>query len=492
MALPEFQRPFVWDPNQVLELLDSVSNGWPIGTFLVLRGPQPFEVKQIQDGPLVSRSSVDYYLLDGQQRVTALFHALTDTGDFVYYLDLEEEDELGRPSIKWARRGAYSRKQGIPWTIKIQEVTNREAFAKLTSELPSARAAAIRELALSRLGYLAHKKYAIPSIMMMEDIELEALTRIFETLNRTGIRLDAFDLMVALLYPHGFNLRDAWESAQAEFRIIRDYDVAGLEILKVIATWQRDEDRRLLNRPPSRRVLGVRQRDILNISPELVKSSWSRAIAAYVMALRFLSDQGVADGDSIPSDAMTLTIANLLDAGHPREEVARWYWRSICRQSYAQGANTQVVADLDRFEAVSSTSIDRQGLFEALNVGLLDFARRNRILRIGLRGLLVISSALDPITGDRLMGPIREVSLPALLEGRIQTAGDARTADLMYVTERSLAELRRRKDLSQASVWLNSKALNSQGLTLLSPEDSAGRGVRQRVGVVAGLMEARI
>jgi uncharacterized protein with ParB-like and HNH nuclease domain len=40
MALPQFQRGYVWDEKQVLELLESVSRGFPIGSLLLWRVEQ--------------------------------------------------------------------------------------------------------------------------------------------------------------------------------------------------------------------------------------------------------------------------------------------------------------------------------------------------------------------------------------------------------------------------------------------------------------------
>ena len=44
LALPDFQRDFVWNPGRVVELLDSVARQWPVGSLLLLSGPQPFGI----------------------------------------------------------------------------------------------------------------------------------------------------------------------------------------------------------------------------------------------------------------------------------------------------------------------------------------------------------------------------------------------------------------------------------------------------------------
>lgn len=69
IAIPEIQRPFVWVPVKVRNLLDSLYNGYPVGYLIAWRNP---DVK-LKDGTLSSGKRI---LIDGQQRVTALMAAL--------------------------------------------------------------------------------------------------------------------------------------------------------------------------------------------------------------------------------------------------------------------------------------------------------------------------------------------------------------------------------------------------------------------------------
>jgi hypothetical protein len=69
IAIPEIQRPFVWDPVQVRNLMDSLYQGFPIGFLIGWKNP---DVK-LKDG---SNSFGKHILIDGQQRVTALMAAL--------------------------------------------------------------------------------------------------------------------------------------------------------------------------------------------------------------------------------------------------------------------------------------------------------------------------------------------------------------------------------------------------------------------------------
>jgi hypothetical protein len=69
IAIPEIQRPFVWDTTQVRNLLDSLFQGYPIGYLITWKSPDV----NLKDG---SRSEGKKILIDGQQRITALMAAL--------------------------------------------------------------------------------------------------------------------------------------------------------------------------------------------------------------------------------------------------------------------------------------------------------------------------------------------------------------------------------------------------------------------------------
>jgi hypothetical protein len=69
IAIPEIQRPFVWDATKVRNLIDSLYKGFPVGYLISWKNP---DVK-LKDG---TRSEGKRVLIDGQQRVTALMAAL--------------------------------------------------------------------------------------------------------------------------------------------------------------------------------------------------------------------------------------------------------------------------------------------------------------------------------------------------------------------------------------------------------------------------------
>ncbi len=69
IAIPEIQRPFVWDSTKVRDLIDSLYQNYPVGYIIVWQNP---DVK-LKDGTMSIGKKV---LIDGQQRITALTAAI--------------------------------------------------------------------------------------------------------------------------------------------------------------------------------------------------------------------------------------------------------------------------------------------------------------------------------------------------------------------------------------------------------------------------------
>lgn len=70
-VLPDFQRPPVWKLPQKVRLIESLWNGLPIGAYVVNR---------------VLGSPYDNYLLDGQQRISAILEYVADGFPVMGYL----------------------------------------------------------------------------------------------------------------------------------------------------------------------------------------------------------------------------------------------------------------------------------------------------------------------------------------------------------------------------------------------------------------------
>src|SRR5437870_12676183 len=74
MALPDFQRDFVWDPYATEELLESILSNFPAGSLLRIKSGHHlvFQPRAVEGAPALARDARPAYLgLDGQQRLTS-------------------------------------------------------------------------------------------------------------------------------------------------------------------------------------------------------------------------------------------------------------------------------------------------------------------------------------------------------------------------------------------------------------------------------------
>ena len=90
MALPDFQRDFVWEPSATQELIVSIANDYPAGSILRVRDEKrAFAAREFEGAPKLDGYKHTFLVLDGQQRLTSLYQAFFGVGDHRYYIDLK-------------------------------------------------------------------------------------------------------------------------------------------------------------------------------------------------------------------------------------------------------------------------------------------------------------------------------------------------------------------------------------------------------------------
>lgn len=466
LALPDFQRDFVWNPSRVVELIDSVSRQWPIGSLLLLSGPQPFAIRPVDSGPTVSDENLDIYILDGQQRVTSLFHAVSDVSDFCYYIDFEELSHGADEYISWERRKIFESRyptreaRANAKIALIRDVWDLESFYSWIECLPSEplKSDFVR-LRDRRLPGLHAKVYKIFAIVLEQAIELEALARIFETLNRTGVALNAFDLMVAALYPTGFRLRDEWEKAQEQFSNLQWLEVDELEPLKLIALMVRGK----LGKKASR---GVRQGDLLRLERSEIGKNWVQAIEIYSDALAYCKNNfGVSSSQLVPSWAMILGVASWLHYGADAKTIHAWWMDRLLAQYFSQAANTRIVSEFDAF---SKHNAEDQLWPVPQNPPAFDSpAKANGVLMRGIGALLVRSGAVDLLTREPLSNVKKVVFRVITRDGAIRRLGSSDALDsIILVSEDTDKKLGSKLWLLNNLDYEAQEAVASQGIDL--------------------------
>ena len=78
VKIPAFQRGFVWNEEQVIELLDSIYHDYPIGSILLWSSNETLKSTRNLCGFMIPDRPPEYpvnYVLDGQQRLSTIYAA---------------------------------------------------------------------------------------------------------------------------------------------------------------------------------------------------------------------------------------------------------------------------------------------------------------------------------------------------------------------------------------------------------------------------------
>ena len=230
-ALPDFQRDFgvgTWhDP----ELIVSIANNYPAGSILRVRdAKRVFAAREFEGAPQLDSAKHTFLVLDGQQRLTSLYQAFYGVGEHRYYLDLgklkdddadfEEAIFHVRATTKWAKAREDFALQAEELLLPLSVLKGGAGGFGQWSRNVARQLADKERIAPEDALYGIEQKwihaidnYDFPVVTLSDQTEPDALCTIFETLNRTGVKLSVFELLTARFWPQNIKLRALWEKA---------------------------------------------------------------------------------------------------------------------------------------------------------------------------------------------------------------------------------------------------------------------------------------
>ncbi len=433
VVLPDFQRDFVWTERDVIALLATVLAGWPIGSLLLMTGPPSFfRVRGFENAPPATTEVPEFIVLDGQQRLTSLYQAMWGRGRNVYALKLEElredrsvdslEDALTYyATADWRRRYPDPEAQLAAGLLPVSALRSPADFFAwrdnaMTATVETERdrlASSLSELYRELLGGL--DRYGVPSIVVSRSIPAEAIARIFERVNKTGLKLGAFDLMVARSYTPDFNLREQWEIARlSDFpRVGAWLGLDGLPVLHLIALRNKED---------------LRESAVLKLRGTEVRDGWHRALVKLDESIAFLVEHcGVLRPDWLPYRNVMLVLAAVSYERLLSREAdwfKRWFWRTSFSGAYDVASNTRAVKDLR--ELVDDPTGGRRGLRLVREDVLESTSRQKASLHRAFLSALAANDARDFLTGAELTaksllaGRVPEIQVVSLFGPRVQ------------------------------------------------------------------------
>ena len=93
LGMPEIQRDFVWNRPQICRFLESLYRGFPFGTMLFWKTSDAVPVKSTTQSSAEDADVPVEFVLDGQQRITAIRQVMFDSDvDIMFNVDEERFD----------------------------------------------------------------------------------------------------------------------------------------------------------------------------------------------------------------------------------------------------------------------------------------------------------------------------------------------------------------------------------------------------------------
>lgn len=362
LRLPEFQRDWKWTRAKVLRLFDSVRKDYPIGGFLTLETSEINLSPRLFEGVEVGQSDIEAYVLDGQQRITAGLMLYYGIGKSHYFLDLKGLWDLAvAQNVDYDNREALSKfandldeedkyikgrirsanpenllDSDLLWTpFLTDDFKFSDAKERYLNRYPD------RVKFMERLVWPYFKigsEPIVPVTVLDSDMPVEAITRVFETMNTSGQRLTPVEIVVAVLFAHGIRLRQELEELQVITDYYRNIESTGEIFLQTIALLDGEN--------PKKTTL---PRTITRVNYTKFQND---AIAHLERAGEFLSDRlgmGLdATNRLVPYDSMLAPLGIALaeiERKHPQpsaekaqwqRKIERWFVGSVLEQRYTE------------------------------------------------------------------------------------------------------------------------------------------------------------
>ena len=460
-VIPDFQREFEWRPWDVRELMRSIFLDYYIGSLLLWKGKRE-NFTALSCEPVYGydgNGSPEYIVLDGQQRLTAMYYAFlapdlplpNRSFRAFYFMRVdkfmgEEYDEAFHYdwlTKRWSKvlgdRKAQYAEHLFPlsvvgsggwdlpnWVQGYEQFWNEKATAASASG--DTVADEFSRHAENAKAFGEHLKgiteqYQISYIELDQDLGVDKVCDIFTQINSRGIRLDAFDLINALLKPKGLQLKHLWREAapRLEFVETDKMNVYILQVMSILRQAYCSPNYLYFLLPgqekPVRDPDGTRRKEILVPDTKDFEARWRVAVDALENAIKLLKhpqEFGAISSNYLPyvsilpvfaalqAHVKTLPAHRQLDA---QRKIRHWYWASVFTNRYSGSVESTAARDfldlkawLDDVSAEPALILEFKTRFK--NLELRKENKRGTSVYNGIFNLLVLQGARDWMTGN--------------------------------------------------------------------------------------------
>lgn len=366
VTLPRFQRFEAWSHYQVTSLLNTVLQELPAGAVLVLEigDKEPFVSRPMEGAPEEGDRVVEQ-LLDGQQRLTALWRSLADNyEDRTYFVQLCADEETDAPfsvvaQSRWDKKGSrYPLWADDPvqlWKKKLiplhlvrpdhDSPSELKEWAKLATNDDMDSIFEVVEKGAVVRGLFTN--FNVPFLSLPTTTSKETALNVFIQMNTSATPLSAYDIVVAQVEAGtGQSLHDLIDDLKEEAPQVEAYLESSSWMMSVAAILQ--------DKTPTKTTFLS-----ADFSQNLI-ADWDRIKNGIRRACLFLQEERVFDNKRLPTEVVLYPLAALwaiapdgLDAeGTARTILRKYLWRSFFTERYERTSATRSLVDFRQIRDV--------------------------------------------------------------------------------------------------------------------------------------------
>ena len=359
IRIPAFQRGFVWEPERVAYLMDSIYKRYPFGSLLFWRTREKLKADR-KLGPFqLPEPQADYpidYVLDGQQRITSIFGVFqtelpspaNNENWLPIYFDLSAE-----PTAQDSQFVALAADKVDPTVhFPLSTLFNTVAYRKATE----GRADQVEKIDKMQEIF---KEVKIPvQTSITEDKATVAI--IFERVNRQGVELDTLQLLSAWTWSEEFQLQDQFSELAEELAPFGFEEIGG--------------DTNLLLRCCS----AILKRDaspqaLMNLNGADVRKDFERVTNGVKYAVDYMRSNFLAEKlENLPFTTLLVPLSVFFAVPGTREinysdsqrkRINRWFWRSCFSKRYSSAVLRNLNTDIDQMALLRDQGDSKLGDF---------------------------------------------------------------------------------------------------------------------------------
>ena len=387
IKIPPFQRKFVWQQYQIIDLLDSIYNDYPIGSVLLWNTKEDLPSTRNIGGFILPEKEKEFpvdYVLDGQQRITSIYACFCQSTEqvestysaelnlFDIYFDIDEKKFKPKVDLNQSN-------QSIP----IRVLFNNAEFHKICKSIADDDEKFKLATGLQSL----FQNYEVPIVVIKGRSKAE-VGIIFERINNTGTELTPLDLMIAWTWQEDYHLKEEIED------IIESLSLKGFGEIK---------DKIILQCLSAIIKNTTVTKEILSLNPTDVRGNTGKLKESLELAIDFISRQfNIYSDDFLPNSHQIVGLTYLFSkinhlTADQSSVLKQWFWRTSFSNRYAGSTDQKMDEDIRFMDEVLSNSFSSLHKYSSLIAE--DFPKKQALTKNSpyVRAVLLMLAQQNPL-----------------------------------------------------------------------------------------------